>query len=88
MLEILGEIGFIDIIMSISKSTGNQYGSVENWISIIRQRTHSQLHLISKQEYSQGVANILKMYRENPTELQRIINKDESYIIEIQARKQ
>ncbi len=84
---ILSNIGFTKIEIHFQIIHGNLYETVDEWFKIIKNRTHSQLRIISDEEYQNGIKRISELFLNKKEELEEILSNDISAIIEVNAIK-
>lgn len=87
LISILSNIGFKDINININTMHGNEYKTVDRWVEIMNNRTHSELQIISDKEYFEGMKKIKDMFINSRKELEKILNNSITTIFELQARK-
>ena len=84
---IMSKVGFDKIEINFEIIHGNLYETVDEWFKIIQNRTHSQLRIISDEEYQDGIKRILDLFLNKRKELEEILSNDISAIIEVNAIK-
>ena len=84
---ILSNIGFTKIQINFEIIHGNLYATVDEWLKIIQNRTHSQLHIINDEEYQEGIKKISELLSKKRKKLEEILSNDISAIIEVNAIK-
>lgn len=85
--KILNNSGFKNIKIDFNTILGNEYKTVEKWVEIMNNKTHSQFHIIKDEEYDKGMAQIKDLLKNNKDELRKILDNNISTVVKIRAVK-